>query len=64
MNWIILVIKGKEIKRDYLSSGERKDRNRPMEKKIKEIVGKQYKNCKSQIFYQEGPIIGTTIRNH
>ncbi len=27
MNWIILVIKGKEIKRDYLSSGERKDSN-------------------------------------
>jgi hypothetical protein len=51
MNWIILVIKGKEIKRDYLSSGERKDKNRPMVRKIKEIVGKQYNNCYSQIFY-------------
>lgn len=24
MNWNILVIKGKDIKRDYISSGERK----------------------------------------
>ena len=51
MNWIILVIIGKEINRDYLSSGEQKGKNKPKDIEIKEIVGKQYKICESQIFY-------------
>jgi len=47
MNWIILVIKGKENNKYYLSSGERKDKNKV--KKNNKIVGKQYNSCDSQI---------------
>jgi len=54
MNWIILVIIGKLINWDYLSSGEQKGKNKPKVKSKKEIVGKQYKICESQILITKG----------
>jgi len=51
MNWNILVILGKKINRDIVSSGERKQYS-PLKVFIKEIVGKLYINCESQIRYE------------
>jgi len=47
MNWIILVIKGKDSNRDYLSSGERKDKNKV--KKNKNLL--EYKTIYVIVIY-------------
>lgn len=49
MNWIILVIIGKYFNWYYLSSGEQTGRNKLKEIKLKKKVGKQNKNCESQV---------------